>query len=237
MTSLREQSAEFLDYLEAWTADLPALPLSEIIADAGGAENVGIFCVDVINGFCHEGPLSSPRVARIIAPIVELFTRANAAGIANFVLTHDAHTPDAAEFQDYPPHCIRGTNESDIVPELLALPFASQFHLIPKNSIASDAGTTLDTWLDARPHLTHYLVVGDCTDLCAYQLAIHLKVRANAANLKHSVILPANCVDSFDIPVSAAKAANILPHPADFFHAAFLYSMAQNGVRVVQSIA
>ena len=236
MASLREQSAEFLDYLEAWTAALPTLNLSEIVAEAGGADNVGIFCVDVINGFCHEGPLSSPRVAGIIAPIAQLFTRANAAGIANFVLTHDAHDPDAAEFQDYPPHCVRGTREAEIVSELLALPFASQFHLIPKNSIASDAGTTLDDWLDARPQITYQIVVGDCTDLCAYQLAMHLKVRANAANRKHPVILPANCVDTFDIPVSVAKSANILPHPADFFHAAFLYNMAQNGVRIVQSI-
>ena len=154
MTSLREHSAEFLDYLEGWAAARPDLPLSEIIAEAGGAANVGIFCVDVINGFCHEGPLASPRVAGIIAPIAKLFTQAAEAGITNFVLTHDAHDPDAAEFRDYPPHCVRDTRQSDIVPELMALPFAAQFHLIPKNSIASDAGTTLDNWLEQRPE--HY---------------------------------------------------------------------------------
>lgn len=225
-----------MDYLEAWTAERPALPLAEIIAEADGAENVGIFCVDVINGFCHEGPLASPRVAGIIAPIVKLFTQADTAGITHFVLTHDAHDPNAAEFRDYPPHCVRDTRESDIAPELMALPFAAQFHLIPKNSINSGVGTTLNSWLDQHPNITHQIVVGDCTDLCAYQLAMHLKVRANAANLNHPVILPADCVDTFDIPLSVAKAANILPHPADFFHATFLYSMAQNGVKVVKSI-
>ena len=65
---------------------------------------------------------------------------------------------------------------------------------------------------------------------------MHLKVRANAANLTCPVILPVDCVDTFDIPVSAAKSANILPHPADFFQVTFLYSMAQNGIRIVKKI-
>ncbi len=236
MTSLREEAADFLDYLEDWAAQRPLLSLAEIVAEAGGAANVGIFCVDVINGFCHEGPLSSSRVAKIIPPMVALFRSADAAGVTHFVLTHDAHAPDAAEFQDFPPHCVRETRESDIAPELMALPFAAQYEIIPKNSISSDAGTTLNGWLDAHPQITHFLVVGDCTDLCIYQMAMRLKVRANAANLHHSVILPVDCVNTFDIPVGAARAANILPHPADFFHATFLYSMAQNGIRIAQSV-
>ena len=65
----------------------------------------------------------------------------------------------------------------------MALPFAAQFHLIPKNSIHSGVGTTLNNWLDQRPNLTHQIVVGDCTDLCAYQLAMHLKVRANSLQI------------------------------------------------------
>ena len=237
MADFREDAGAFLSYLEEWTAGLKPLALSEIIAEAGGAERVGIFCVDVINGFCHAGPLASGRVGRIIGPIVALFTKANAAGITNFVLPHDAHDPEAAEFADYPPHCVRGTRESEIVPELLALPFASQFHLIEKNSLHSGVGTGLNAWLDAHPRITHRIVVGDCTDLCAYQLAMHLKVRANAANLRHPVILPADCVDTYDISLETARAASIAPHPADFFHATFLYSMAQNGVRVVESLS
>ena len=136
---LRARAGAFLDYLDDWLDDLLPMPLESLIAEAGGPQHVGIFCVDVINGFCYEGPLASGRVAGIVPPIVELFQNAYASGVENFVLTHDAHDPAALEFMDYPPHCIRGTSESDIVPELLALPFASRFHLIPKNSISSSA--------------------------------------------------------------------------------------------------
>jgi nicotinamidase-related amidase len=233
---LRASSLEFLDYLDAWRAALIPMSLAEIVEQAGGPEHVGLFCVDVINGFCHTGPLASPRVRAIITPIVGLFTAADTAGIRHFVLMHDAHDPDAAEFADYPPHCIRGTEESVIVPELEALPFASRYTVIPKNSIHSGVGTELNPWLDAHPEITHRIVVGDVTDLCAYQLAMHLKVRANAANRTDPVILPANCVDTFDIPVATARAAGIPAHPAEIFHTLYLYSMACNGIRVVRQV-
>lgn len=236
MTTLREESAEFLDYLEAWQAGLPSLSLDSLLAEAGAPEHIGIFCVDVINGFCHEGPLHSERVRGIIAPIASLFTRAHEAGVRNFVLTHDAHTPGAVEFRDYPPHCIRGTRESEIVPELTELPFASEFVVLPKNSLHSALGTGLDAWLDAHPEVTHRIVVGDCTDLCTYQLAMHLKLRANAEDRPHAILLPADCVDTYDLPVTVARQNHIPAHPADLLHAVFLYNMACNGVRVVRQI-
>jgi len=233
---LRTLAQDFLDYLDEWSEGLLPLSLASLVAEAGGPEHIGIFCVDVINGFCHEGPLHSLRVQAIIAPIVALFRAADAAGIRNFVLPRDAHDLAAAEFADYPPHCIRGTSESEIVPELLALPFASRYTIIPKNSINSAVGTTLNLWLDDHPEVTHRIVVGDCTDLCTYQLAMHLKVRANAANRLDPVILPVNCVDTYDLPVEVARAENIPAHPADLFHAVYLYSMALNGVRIVSQI-
>jgi nicotinamidase-related amidase len=233
---LRVRAGDFLDTLDTWMEALQPLSLADLISEAQGPEHIGIFCVDVIGGFCHEGPLYSTRVEGIVAPIVRLFTAAHEAGIERFVLTHDAHDPDAAEFADYPPHCVRGTRESAIVPELMALPCASRYEILPKNCISSGIGTGLDAWLDAHPEVTHRIVVGDCTDLCTYHLAMHLKLRANAFNQRLPVILPANCVDTYDLPVEVARAAGISSHPADLFHPVFLYSMAVNGVRVVSRI-
>lgn len=233
---LRGRVEDFLDYLEEWKEDLQPATLESLLEEANGPEHVGIFCVDVINGFCYEGPLHSKRVAAIVEPIVTLFRAAYAQGVTAFVLPHDAHDPAAVEFTDYPPHCIRGTSESDIVAELMALPFAEHYTIIPKNSIHSGLGTELNVWLDAHPQITHRIVVGDCTDICTYQLAMHLKLRSNAANQPHPVILPVNCVDTYDLPVEVARLEQIPAHPADLFHSMFLYSMALNGVRVVASL-
>ena len=231
------RTGAFIDYLDEWLQDLLPMPLESLIQEADGPHHVGVFCVDVINGFCYEGPLASRRVAAIVPPIVELFENLYAADVDHFVLTHDAHNPAAVEFVDYPPHCIRGTSESAIVPELMQLSFASQFHLVSKNSISSSEGTTLDAWLDAHPGITHRIVVGDCTDICTYQLAMHLKLRTNAADKLHPVIVPVNCVDTYDIPLEIAQAEDIPAHPADLMNAMFLYSMERNGIRIVSHLS
>jgi nicotinamidase-related amidase len=106
----------------------------------------------------------------------------------------------------------------------------------PKNSIHSALDTELETWLDNQPDLDTFVVVGDCTDLCTYQLAMHLRLHANANQINRRVIVPEDCVDTYDLPVETALVMGILPHPAEPIHAMFLYHMALNGVEVIKSI-
>jgi nicotinamidase-related amidase len=226
----------FADHLADWYRALAPLPLEKLLRDAADPRRVGIFCVDAINGFCYEGQLESPRIRAIIRPIVDLMTRAHAQGVRTFVLTQDCHPADSVEFRDFPVHCVRGTSEADTVPEIANLPFANTFTVIRKTTISSSVRTDLDPWLDGRPDLTHQVVVGDCTDLCVYQLAMHLKLRANAANEPLPVIVPADCVDTYDLPVDVAESMGVPAHPGDFYHRTFLHHMALNGVQVVSSI-
>jgi len=224
----------FLAWLADWHAQLPQPGLDAAIPDPRRA---AIVSVDVINGFCHAGPLASPRVQGIIQPIVRLMTAAHAAGVRHFIVTQDTHDPDAVEFAAYPPHCVRGSDESESVPEFKALPFWRDVVVMPKNSIHSAIGTGLDAWLDAHPRVDVFLVVGDCTDLCIYQLAMHLRLRANALQTRGvRVIVPEDCVDTFDTPVETARQIGALPHDADLLHRIFLYHLALNGVEIVKRI-
>lgn len=229
-------ASPFLGYLEDWCNDLAPLPLEELLASAVDPERIGIFCVDVINGFCHEGNLQSDRIRNIITPIVDLLKRVHARGVRHFVMTQDTHSPDSLEFRDFPVHCVRGTSEAEMVPELAALPFSHTFTVIPKTTISSSIQTGLDAWLAAHPDITHRIVVGDCTDLCTYQLAMHLKLTANARNTPLPVILPADCVDTYDVPLDVARENKIPAHPGDLMHALFLYHMSLNGIKVVRAI-
>jgi nicotinamidase-related amidase len=229
-----QASAPFLTWLAKWEAGLKPVPLTDLVA--GEPAHVAVMCVDLVVGFCYEGPLSGPRVANIVPPIVKLFKKAHAAGVRHFVLPQDSHPPDAVEFDAYAPHCVAGTREAETVPELLALPFADEFTAMAKNSISSAMGTDLDAWLKAQPEVNTFIVVGDCTDLCTHQLAMHLRLRANALGLQQRVVLPANCVDTYDLPVETAESLGILPHDGDLLHAVFLYNMALNGVVVVARV-
>ncbi|HVL25271.1 MAG TPA: isochorismatase family protein [Thermomicrobiales bacterium] len=218
------------EFITDWLATLEPSTLAELVPDP---DTAAFFSADVINGFFRFGPLASPRVDALTQPIVELFTRGWEHGIHEFVLLQDTHTPDNPEFRSYPPHAVAGTDESAMIPELAGLPFAEHFTVIEKNSLHPAIETGFDAWWDEHRDLTRAIVVGDCTDLCVYQLAMYLRMRANALNLRDvEVIVPINAVDTFDIPLGPGVDVGSA-HPGDFFHDVFLYHMASNGIRVV----
>ena len=73
--------------------------------------------------------------------------------------------------------------------------------------------------------------------MCTYQLAMHLRLRANALQRRGvRVIVPEDCVDTYDLTVDAARSIGALPHDADLLHRIFLYHLALNGVEVVKRI-
>jgi nicotinamidase-related amidase len=231
---LVQSSAPFLQYLEEWHGNIRDESLDALIG--GKPESVAVVCVDVIVGFCKEGALASERVNGIVEPIARLFTALHARGVRHFVLPQDTHDPDAVEFMSYPPHCVRGTHESETVPELLALPFSDQFTIIEKNALSAFVDTALPGWVREHPEVTTYIVTGDCTDLCTYNLALHLRMDANARQLQRRVVLVEECVDTYDIPVATAQELGIRPHPGDFHHVVFLHHMEQNGVEIVRRL-
>lgn len=228
-----EEIIQFHAYLDEWLAGLPILQSEEVFKQPARS---AIVSVDVINGFCAFGPLASPRVGSIVEPIAGLFERAWEAGVRHILLTQDTHEPDAVEFAQWPPHCVRGTAESEPVERFKELPFFAQMLQFPKNSIHSGLNTGLNAWIAGHPEVDTYVVVGDCTDLCTYQLAMHLRLDANARQLARQVIAPLDCIDTYDIPVNVAKEQNLAPHPGDILHQTFAFHMAVNGVEVVRAI-
>lgn len=232
--ALLESSRPFLAYLDTWYHGLPDRTLDELIA--GEPATVALISVDMINGFCTTGALASPRINALAQPIADLFTRAHAAGVRALALTQDTHHPDTPEFQAYPPHCIAGTAESATVAPLATLPFHDDITVIEKNSLSSLINTRMGGWFAERPALRTFIVVGNCTDLCVYSMAMDVRLMANAHHLPYSVIVPAHLVNTFDTPVSTATAAGIKAHDGDLHHIMFAHHMALNGIEVIGNV-
>jgi nicotinamidase-related amidase len=187
--SLAKNSEKFLEYLEKFVDDRSTLTLEEAIQEP---ERTAIVSVDVINGFLYEGPLASPRVAPIGKAIAQLMDAAWERGVRDILLLQDAHEADSLEFEAYGEHVIKGTRQAEAVDEIKSLPFYDQLTTYYKDSIHPALNTDFDAWLDERDQIDTFIVVGDVTDLCVYQLATYLKLRANAYHKERRVIVPEN---------------------------------------------
>ena len=78
-----------------------------------------VLVVDMVRGFLEEGyPLYCGNRARRIIPNVQgLLEQELTRGSSVFFLC-DHHSPDDPEFKMFPPHCLEGTAEAEVIPEL-----------------------------------------------------------------------------------------------------------------------
>lgn len=147
-----------------------------------------VLVVDMLRGFLEEGHnlYCGPAARRIIALVQRLLQQQVGQG-ARVIFIHDTHKPDDLEFQMFPRHCVEGTAETELVPELAGLPGD---HLA-KNRYSAFFGTDLEQRLRAlRPD--KLIVCGVCTDICV------LHTVADARNRDYPVEVPADCLASFD---------------------------------------
>jgi len=147
-----------------------------------------VLVADMVRGFCEEGRnlYVGPTVREIIPRIRDLLQRETSAG-SHIIFVCDTHEPDDREFEMFPPHCIRGTEEPDVIPELKE--FADE--IIPKRRYSAFFETNLDERLaELQPH--KIIIVGDCTNICVLYTA------ADARYRDYTVEVPADCVATFD---------------------------------------
>ncbi len=215
--SILSEGGKVFSAIAEWLDQRPELCLSQL-----DPKRTALIIVDMINGFAREGALQSPRVEKIIAPIVCLTRACQKAGIPVLAFA-DSHGEMSPEFRAYPPHCLAGTNEAELVDELKAL---GGYRLFLKNSVNGFLETEFQQWLKEHQAIDQYLVVGDCTDICIQQLAVTLKAWFNMNNRESRVIVPVNAVDTFDGGL----------HHGDLMHEMALFMMSGNGVEIVGRI-
>ncbi len=155
-----------------------------------------VLLVDMIRGFHDIGNLANPRMANIIPNIKNLLEKMEREDEA--ILLGDCHDPNDKEFQMFPPHCVEGTEETKIIDELLVPFVEARGVYIPKTRYSGFFGTELELILEKlKPE--QVIVVGICTDICI------LYTVADLRNRDYRVIIPRDCVETFDE----------LNHPAD----------------------
>lgn len=147
-----------------------------------------VLVIDMQRGFLEEGdPLYCGERARRIIPKVRRLLDSQLKRGAKIIFTQDSHAPGDREFEVFPPHCLEGTKEVEIIPELASYPGER----LPKRRYSAFYATGLEERLKERG-AERVIVCGVCTDICV------LHTVADARNRDYPVEVYTDCVASFD---------------------------------------
>jgi nicotinamidase/pyrazinamidase len=158
------------------------------VSGAGGRV---VIVTDVQEGFTRRGNLASPECTAAIPRVVRVVEEELDAGTP-VVFTKDSHVENDAEFRMFPPHCIVGTDEHDLVEELRRFePDAAA--VIQKRRYSAFFDTQLEHVLaDLAPDEVH--VCGFCTDICVLHTVSDLR------NRDYDVVVRPEACETFDAP-------------------------------------
>ena len=147
-----------------------------------------VLVIDMLRGFMEAGhPLYCGDRARRIIPNIQKLLKEELARGSKIFFIGDRHEPDDPEFKMFPPHCVAGTPEAELIPELAGYPGEA----IAKKRYSAFYGTDLADRLE-RLNPEKVIVGGVCTDICVCHTV------AGARNRDYAVEVPVDCVASFD---------------------------------------
>lgn len=187
-------------------------------------DKTALFVVDMVVGFVYSGALSSPRVAEIVNNIAELNKKTKG---YNKVFFLDNHEKDSQEFKFFPSHCVEGTEEAELIPELKTEDSEGHTHYIKKNSTNAFHSKGFKNWLQKYENqIENFIITGCVTDICVLQFALSLKSYFNEHNIDKKIIVPANCVETYDGGSHDGNLLNIFA----------LYNMHTSGIEIIDKI-
>ncbi len=147
-----------------------------------------VLVIDMLRGFLEEGhPLYIGRESRNIIPNIQDLLEQEIVGGSKIFFCCDNHDPDDLEFKMFPPHCINGTIEAELIPEIAKYPGET----IPKKRYSAFFETNLEEKLQ---HLkpSKLIICGVLTDICVMHSI------ADARNRDYQVEVPVDCVAALD---------------------------------------
>lgn len=181
----------------------------------------GLIVVDMVNGFINEGKMADPYIRHIIdenVRLIEDFLNKNYPVMA----FRDCHEKEAVEFKSFPEHCLKGTNESELVNEIKI--YEERMKVFEKNSTNGIYANGFIEYINSLKEVNEFVITGCCTDICVMQLAISLKTYFNAVNKNINIVVPMNAVETYKLPT----------HQRDEYNYTAFDLMNQAGIRIVK---
>lgn len=153
-----------------------------------------LIIVDMINGFVNEGNLADKKINRIVEDLTKQVEK-SIKDKDMIIAFKDTHEQNDIEFESYPVHCVKGSPECALIPELKV--FENYMTVIEKSTTNGFIEKAFKSILE-KNIFDKIIVTGADTDICVFQLVESLINYIKEQNLKTIVVVPENMVDTFD---------------------------------------
>jgi len=158
-----------------------------------------LYNIDMNNGFVNFGPMANPKYNGLVKEQLKLIEKMRKEkGIVDFIL--EGHTEDALEFKTYPKHCILGTSEAELIPELINEQHKINTYTFYKNCINGMLNLEVGEQLKKLKNLKEIIYSGVCADLCVMDFARTNARLLDQINKDVKLFVVKSTIDTFDAP-------------------------------------
>lgn len=156
-----------------------------------------LYVIDMNNGFVNEGSMANKEYNKLVPEQLKTIEHVrNDGGVVNFVL--EGHKTNSQEFKSYPVHCVLGTSESELIPELDRVKDGSNIYY--KNCINGMLNRKLQDDIKALKGLREIIIEGVCADLCVMDFARTLARYLDELDMETKIFVVKSAIDTFDSP-------------------------------------
>lgn len=177
--------------------------------------------VDMINGFIKKGAMADPYINHITPNLIREVegTLSEDEGV---VFIKDTHDMNSTEFKKFPPHCVKGSGEEELIDELK--PYEKEALTYEKNSTSTIFAKNFLNDIEKMKMLRKVIVTGCCTDICVLNLVIPLINYFDEHNKDVDIVVRSDLVETYDSP----------SHNREEYNSMALKLMKQAGAKIME---
>lgn len=156
-----------------------------------------LYIIDMNNGFVNFGNMANPEYNLLVPEQLKLVEKIRKEkGVLNFIL--DAHTPESRELREYPVHCLIGSEEAQIIPELISEQDQPDTMSFYKNSINGILESDVQKSIKSLKNLREAIFCGVCADLCVMDFVRSYARFLDMIDHEAKLFVVKNAIDTFD---------------------------------------
>lgn len=185
-----------------------------------------LIVVDMVNGFVREGGLHDKYIEHTIARQLELIEEYQKENEL-IIFIKDTHELDSVEHNRFGDikHCIKGTNEAELIDEFKIYENDKNVLTFEKNSTSFREAPGFIEAINEAENITEFDVVGCCTDICVANGVISTMNYFDQINRQVEVRVHEDATETFGTKERREEYSN----------AAYLL-MSQQGAKIVKKL-